>query len=73
MGVGLPLVRLGWRPPGLLLPLPPFFPLLHKTQNPGCPGQTAVKWLLLLLGRKTLLRSVQFTEPYWVIASGALA
>ena len=24
MGVGLPLVRLGWRPPGLSVPLPPF-------------------------------------------------
>ena len=31
-----------------------FLPLLHKTQKifpayPGCPGQTAIKWLLLLL------------------------
>ena len=24
IGVGLPLVRLGWRPPGLSVPLPPF-------------------------------------------------
>ena len=24
MGVGLPLVRLGWRPPGLSVPRPPF-------------------------------------------------
>ena len=32
-GVGLPLVRLGWRPPGLAVPLPHFLPLLHKTQK----------------------------------------
>ena len=32
MGVGLPLVQLGWRPRGLSVPLPPFFS--SAPQNP---------------------------------------
>ena len=32
MGVGLPLVRLGWCPPGLSVPLPPFS--FSAPQNP---------------------------------------
>jgi len=56
--MGAPLVRLGWRPPGLSVPLPPLSPLLHKNPEelfllvpayPGGPGRKAVKRLLLLL------------------------
>jgi len=58
VGVRAPLVQLGWRQPGLLVPLPLLSPLLHKNPEElfllvpayrGGPGPKAVKRLLLLL------------------------